>query len=96
MSEGPRSVYFKIKWNFLDTPINKRKLEKNSDTFILSLVNRCKDLNGRESQRIYCSALQYEGIWCFPEKDMVEIKELLEDCEYECLGMFCSNTEEEE
>lgn len=79
----PRSVYFSIKWNFLDTPINKRKLENNEDIFIVQLVNRCKNLGGMESKRINASPLNYEGIWWFPGKDMVEIKELLEECWYE-------------
>lgn len=78
----PRSVYFRIKWAFLDTPINRRKHEKEFN-FCLQLIARCKDLGGMESKRIISSPLNYEGIWWFPGRDMVEIKELLEDCGYE-------------
>jgi hypothetical protein len=85
MSENtliPRSVYFHIKWAFLDMPINRRKLEKEFN-FVLQLITRCKDLGCKESKRIFSSPLNYEGIWWVPGRDMVEIKELLEDCGYE-------------
>lgn len=80
--EYPRSIYFRIKWAFLDWPISRRKVENGHD-YISQLIQRCKDLGGMESKRIVSSPLNYDGVWWFNGKDMVEIKDLLEDCGYE-------------
>jgi hypothetical protein len=41
------------------------------------------DLGGKNEKRISASELNYIGEWNFPETDIEEIKELLEDCGYE-------------
>jgi len=72
-----------IDWKFLDISINKRKLENNEQSLFLQVISRCKDLGGKEKQRLETSSIHYRGFWEFPADDFEQIRDLLEDCGYE-------------